>query len=159
MKTISQWIVANLIELDRENKDHYISEGNSFQNTLDSLHQEIIDLFCNISNRRFIQWHPAWDYFAEDYNLEITGTIEKGHGDTPSIHSFKKLIDKAKRDQTDAVVIGLNTEDKSADALVREINGRLIRLDSMGDPDEPNRNSYIKLMRYNALQLVRGLAD
>jgi len=158
VKILSQWIEKTLSELDVKNVDTYKKQRIQFQAALDSLDQDIKNRFRKLSRRKFIQWHPAWDYFADDYNLEILGTIEKGHGDSPSIQSFKLLIENARKYQTDTVVIGLYVENKSAETLAREIKGRLVRLDTMGHPKDLQRNSYIKLMRYNAQNLAGALS-
>jgi len=159
VKVLCQWLIQELIRLNMKNMDVYQKQGLIYQAALDSLDQKIQSQFGGLQNRRFIQWHPAWDYFAEDYDLEIIGTIEKGHGDTPSVQRFNKLIQKAKQFQTNLVVIGLHIENQSAKALEREINGQLVYLDSIGDPKDPERNSYIKLMLINAKKLFKGLSD
>jgi len=130
-----------------------------FQSQLDSLHQELIALFAPLSMRKFIQWHPAWNDFAADYQLEIIGTIEEGHGHEPSVRDFMQLIQKAKQQQVKTVVLGLNLHNKNVDALVREIDGRIARLDAIGSPDRPQASSYLKMMKQSAKTLANALKE
>jgi len=124
---------------------------------LDTTDAEISHILKPVKAKKMIQWHSAWDYFAADYGIIIAGTVESGHGDQPSVKRFKSLIDKAKREGIRAVAIGLNSEDRAASSLIREINGFQIRLDSIGSPDITDRSSYILLMKYNAETIARKL--
>ncbi len=154
---IAQFITKILSDVDPENRTNFEENLKSYQIKLSDLDNKIKTLFSDIPDKNFIQWHPAWDYFAEEYDLNITGTIEHGHGDEPSVKQFTEMIHRARKNHVWIIVIGLNLESKAAESLANEINGRLIRLDSIGDPDQPERSNYIDLMTYNAKQLSEAL--
>jgi zinc transport system substrate-binding protein len=124
---------------------------------LDKTDAEISNILKPVKAKKMIQWHPAWDYFADDYGIIISGTVESGHGDQPSVKRFKLLIDRAKREGIRAVAISLNSEDRTAASLIREINGFPMRLDSIGSPGDRGKSSYVLLMKHNAETLARGL--
>ena len=153
-KVIVSQITEIMTELDAENRDYYQRQAQEYLGLLGQLDVEIDGLWKDIEHKKFIQWHPAWDYFADDYGLEIVGTIEHGHGDRPSVKEFKTLVDEARRKHVKVVVIGLNLESSATEALVEEIAGKLVRLDTIGNPDDEDRNSYIKLMRHNGRMLA-----
>ena len=155
-KAIVSQITKMMVELDVENRDDFKRQAQEYLGRLDRLDVEVSGLWKEVEHKRFIQWHPAWDYFAHDYGLEIVGTIEHGHGDQPSVREFKSLVDEARRKHVKVVVIGLNLESSATEAMVDEIAGTLIRLDTIGDPEDEDRNSYIKLMRHNARLLVKA---
>jgi len=155
-KAIVSQITEIMVELDVENRDVYKRQAQEYLELLDRLDVEIDGLWKEVEQKRFIQWHPAWDYFAHDYGLEIVGTIEHGHGDQPSVREFKSLVGEARRKHVKVVVIGLNLESSATQALVDEIAGTLVRLDTIGDPEDEDRNSYIQLMRHNARLLVKA---
>jgi zinc transport system substrate-binding protein len=155
-KAIVSQIAEMMTALDEQNSSQYQSQAQEYLGRLDRLDVEIDGLWKEVEHKRFIQWHPAWDYFAHDYGLEIVGTIEHGHGDQPSVREFKSLVDEARRKHVKVVVIGLNLESSATQALVDEIAGTLIRLDTIGDPEDEDRASYIQLMRHNARLLARA---
>ena len=146
-----------LSTLDGDNADVYADNLRIYREQLHRLDERISSLFEGIGKKKFIQWHPAWDFFAEDYGLQIVGTIEHGHGDEPSVKDFQTLIAKAKKEKVRTIVMGLNVESRTAQTLAREIDGRLIHLDSIGDAESEDRNSYLTLMEYNALRLSEAL--
>ncbi|OVE78695.1 hypothetical protein BVY01_04680, partial [bacterium I07] len=104
-----------------------------------------------------IQWHPAWDYFAHDYGLNISGTVGQGHGDMPSIKHFQDLIRKGREQNVRGIVIGLHIQSSSADALSRELGVPLLHLDAIGTPENPAMDTYIEMMKHNAQYLAREL--
>jgi len=154
---IAQIITEILSDIDPENSENYKKNDHIYKVKLFNLDKKIKTLFTDIPDKKFIQWHPAWDYFAKEYGLNIEGTIEHGYGDEPSVKQFKEMIQHARSDKVRFIVVGLNLESKAAESLANEINGRLIRLDSIGNPEKPGRSNYIDLMLYNATQLSEAL--
>ena len=154
--SMAEEIASLLIEFNPVDSSGIRERLKSYQIRLDSLSRSIDVLFGECKEKRFFQWHPAWDYFAQDHGLYIAGTIEQGHGDQPSARAFSHLIHSARRQGIRIVVVGLHVESRSAVSLVREIGGRLVRLDTIGDPNDPEKNSYMKLMMYNARTLAHA---
>ena len=146
---LSSWFPGQS-KIINQQSNHYIER-------LDSLDRAIRSQLESVENRRFVQWHPAWDTFARAYGLEIAGTLSHGHGDKPSVKAFQNLIKSCRQNGIRVVVTGLNSEDALAESLASEIDGRLIRLDTIGDPKDPEKNTYIKLMHYNARILAESL--
>ncbi|MBN1782184.1 zinc ABC transporter substrate-binding protein [bacterium] len=130
------------------------SRALSYQERLDSLDTAIARRFATVRQRSFIQWHPAWDRFAADYHLTVFGTVEQGHGDEISMRAFSRLIADARRQQIRAVIAGARDQNNAIPAFVNEIGGVCLYLDILGDPADPDRNSYIRYMAMNAQQLA-----
>lgn len=156
-KRIAERITLEFVSLDEKNRSQYEKNLNSYLNELDRLDDKIAALFETVKMKMFIQYHPAWDFFAKDYGLDIAGTIESGHGDEPSVRELKRLIEKAKENQVKVIVIGLNLESKAAEVLKREIHGVLVRLDSIGSPKLNGKSNFLEMMNYNAKTLADAL--
>ena len=67
------------------------------------------------------------------------------------------MVEAVRRENAKAVVIGLHLKSRAAQALAREVGGQLVQLDSMGDPEDPEKNTYVKLMMDNARRLADAL--
>ena len=111
------------------------------------------------ANKAFIQYHPAWDFLAKDYGLSILGTISKGHAEAGSIKEFESLIRTAREQNVHIIVAGLNEESPLIKALAREIDGTILRLNTLGDPKNPEIDAYLKLMTWNGKRLAAVLND
>lgn len=152
-------ISRHLAELLPDSGIVFNQKASRFASRLDSLDLAIAGKFKDLSEKRFVQWHAAWDGFADDYDLNIIGTLHYGHGDEPALRSFGNLVKKARTHNVRIVVIGLNAESKTVLSFIREIDGKLIRLDTLGDPDNPDRSTYIRLLANNATILADALGN
>jgi len=108
------------------------------------------------AGQRFVQYHPAWDRFAEEMGLTITGTLSGGHGHEISPRTLANLIRTSRETGTRVVAIGLRKQSRTVETFVREINGVRVNLDAIGDPDDPSRDEFPELLIYNATQLAKG---
>jgi ABC-type Zn uptake system ZnuABC Zn-binding protein ZnuA len=154
---ITRIIENTLSGRDSTRSPLYHERALAYRNKLEKMHKDFDVLFQSVKVRSFIQWHPAWDYFSEEYGLEIAGTMEKGHGHTPSVKHIQNLVMKARQEGIRIVVVGLNVNSPTAEALAREIDGSLVRLDAIGDPGDPLRATYLDLMMFNASRLAEAL--
>ena len=142
-----------------ESADEIREHSLYYMDRLDSLDQAVRALFTDVDNPAFVQWHPAWDGFANAYGLDVTGTLSRGHGDRPGVKAFQQLVQSCRKNGVRVVVAGLHAEDDLAETLAGEIDGRLIRLDTIGDPDNPERDTYLKLMAWTARVLAKALKE
>jgi len=154
---IAAQISGLLSGIDPAGGKYFEKNLEEYRTELRALDAKISGMFGKCGNKKFIQWHPAWDYFAEDYGLEISGTIEKGHGDVISVRSFRDLIRKAARDRVGTITVELNVDSREVDALSRETGARVARMDSVGDPEVKEKSGYAALMLYNARILSESL--
>jgi zinc transport system substrate-binding protein len=152
-------IALTLCEMDTLHCEVYSQNLQKYQSRLDSLDREIRNQLLPFQNQAFIQWHPAWDGFASDYGLRIAGTLEYGHGDALPVRSFHQIIRRAKSEDVRLVVIDLNVKSDAVQALVHELDGRLLRLDAIGGPEKTDGNTYMKLMSNNARLLAQAFRE
>ncbi|MCX7680238.1 MAG: zinc ABC transporter substrate-binding protein, partial [Spirochaetes bacterium] len=77
-------------------------------------------------------------------------------------HSIKKIAELKKRaiqENIKVVIIDYYAQNNVATAFVREINGVAVRLDGIGDPNDPLRANYLSLMEFNAKKLSEALSQ
>jgi zinc transport system substrate-binding protein len=154
--------IAGMIEhymrlIDPRNGTYYRKNLDTYVEKLNTLDKTITGLFSNKSNKSFIQWHESWNYFASDYGLTVSGTVQREGSDRSSVRSIKEIVEYARRNHVTAIVVTLNSEKKSAQVLADEINGAIVELDGIGDPGSPDRSDCIKLLYYNAKTLAAAL--
>lgn len=69
---------------------------------------------------KFMIFHPAWGYFANDYNL-VQIAIKDG-GKTPKPRKVIELIEEAKRNNTKVISTNPELSDKVAKQMANELN-------------------------------------
>jgi len=156
-KDITNKICDIVSKIDPTHKDTYSNNTKIYLAKLEKLDSSLLVKFSKLKSKKFIQWHPSWDYFAKDYGLNIIATLEDGHGDEPSLKDMSLIIKKAKSEKVKIVVLDLNVQSKAVNTLISEIKGSIVSLDAIGNNSKKDRDTYLKLMEYNSNVLFNAL--
>ena len=114
---------------------------------IDSLDKDLKNSFKNLSQRKFIIFHPSLTYFARDYNLEqIPLEIE---GKEPSARQMKNIIDLAKREKLHIVLLQKGFNMDNARQIAKEINGKIIIIDPFDENWEKQLSNISKIITSN----------
>ncbi len=139
-------IYNGFISIDPNNKNYYIANKEEYLNLLSSLDHDIEQILQEKSIREFMVYHPAWSYFAKDYNLaQIPVETE---GKEPTAHGMERLIKHAKERNIKIIFASPQFNMKSAEVIAREINGLVVLID-------PLEKEYIANMR----KISKALAE
>lgn len=129
MKIQAENIYQGLIAVDPENKDTYSANKAALLSTLESLDAEIQAQLADLKTRKFMIFHPAWSYFARDYDLtQIPIEIE---GKEPSAKEMTELMKIAKEQQISVIFVQPQTSRRSADIIAKQIGARVEILDPL----------------------------
>jgi zinc transport system substrate-binding protein len=105
-------------------------------------------LLAPFQGRRFMVFHPAWGYFADDYGLEqIPIEIE---GKSPNARALARMIDQAKAENVRVIFVQKQFSTVSAEAVAKAIGGKVVAMDPLS-PD------YVNNFRRIAQTLVEGM--
>lgn len=122
-------IADGLIAIDSIHKSDYLKNAASYKSKLDLLDAEILAMFKDSPKRTFIVLHPAWGYFARDYNL-VELSIE-AEGKEPSVADIKNLVNLAKTRSIRTVFASPQFNSESARVVAREIGGTVDYIDPL----------------------------
>jgi len=131
VRIIAQNIEAALSEEDPANSDVYKANLDDFLQDIDALDEEISASLSTLTTRKFITFHPAWGYFARDYDLEQIA-IEVG-GNEPSAAEMADLITTAQENQIQIIFAQPEFSTKAAETIADEINGRVILVSPLAE--------------------------
>ncbi|NEZ61758.1 cation ABC transporter substrate-binding protein [Leptolyngbyaceae cyanobacterium CCMR0082] len=124
VKIQAQNIYQGLVTIDPENEATYQANLTQFLGEIDQLDQQIKQNLVGVENREFIVFHPAWGYFAQDYDLEQV-PIEVG-GQEPSAAELGELIQQAKAENIKVIFAQPEFSTKSAETIATEIAGEVL---------------------------------
>jgi zinc transport system substrate-binding protein len=96
---------------------------------LTELDSELAEDLSGVKNRSFIVFHPAFGYFARDYNLKQIA-VEQG-GKEPDADYIVRLIEEAKEQGIRVIFVSPQYSTKSAESIAREIGGKVVIIDSL----------------------------
>lgn len=147
-KIMVQNICNGLVQVDPANKAFYEQNRDDYLQKLDGLDQEIRTKLADVQNRAFIVFHPAWGYFARDYNLEEL-PIEVG-GKEPSAQDVELIIQKAKDFNIKIIFASPQFNPQMAEVIAHEIDGRVIFIDDLA-------KDYISNLRKVSSELAQAM--
>lgn len=147
-KLMVENICSGLIQVDPQDEAYYNRNRDEYLAKLDALDKYIQEGLSGLGNRRFVVFHPAWGYFAKDYNLEQV-PIEIG-GKEPSAKDIANLIQKAREQNIKVIFASPEFNPRSAEVIAKEIGGRVIFIDPLAE-------DYIDNMRVVLKELVQAM--
>nr|WP_320015843.1 zinc ABC transporter substrate-binding protein [uncultured Desulfobacter sp.] len=114
-----------LVAADPENKGFYTINYNAFIKELDALDQDLTGMLTDNVGIQFMVFHPAWGYFARDYNLKMIPIEIEGKAPKPA--QLQELIAHARVEGIKVVFVQPQFSSKSAELVAKEINGQVMR--------------------------------
>ena len=138
-----------LVQVDPKNREYYRRNMELYLEELDKLDREIREILKNVTNRHFMIYHPAWGYFAREYNLTQI-PVEK-EGKEPTVRGLMALIDQARRLKMKVIFVSPQFDRKKAETIAESIQGRIIFLD-------PLAKDYVDNLRSAALKIAQSMS-
>ncbi|KSV18974.1 MAG: zinc ABC transporter substrate-binding protein [Dehalococcoides mccartyi] len=130
-KVMVQNICDGLIQIDPDNRDYYEANCSAYLDQLTELDTDISQSLSGVENRSFIVFHPAFGYFARDYNLTQIGVEQEGK--EPNADYLIRLIEEAKANNIHVIFISPEFNTKSAEVIADEIDGQVVIIDPLAE--------------------------
>ncbi len=122
-------IASTLSLLDPTNGSIYLANANTYIASLQSADSLLISAFSAITMNKFIVFHPAYGYFADDYGLDMIAIEEDGKEATVS--HLTEVIDIANANHINTVFYQAEIDSLQVEAFAEEINGVMVVLDPL----------------------------
>lgn len=110
-------------------------------------------------DRNIVTYHNAFDRLAERYSLHVAVTltpIDSPGAMTPM--RMEQAIEAIGKYKLKVLFAEPQFPDDAASAVRAETGAAVMTLDPIGDANDPQRDTYQKLMRYNLDTLIKGLS-
>jgi zinc transport system substrate-binding protein len=121
----------------------------AFAARLDALDMKIKKDTSQFSVKQFVEFHPAWEYFAKRYGLTPVGTIEEFPGKEPTPKEIQKIIKQIDKYGIKAVFAEPQLSPKAAKVIADEAHVKVVMLDPEGKAGQSGNGDYILLMERN----------
>jgi zinc transport system substrate-binding protein len=122
-------ICDGLIEVDPANKEYYLQNKDSYLKNLRTIDAEFNNTFGSKEKRIFIVHHPAWTYFARDYELEQVPLMENEKEPGPKY--LGEVIELARKNNITTIFVEPQFNPKSAEVIAREMNASIVTIDPL----------------------------
>ncbi len=146
VKVMVEAIAEEMGKIDEENKELYNQNAENYIKQLDELDKEIKDVAETIKQKKFVVFHPAFGYIADDYGLEMFSLEEEGKEATPQ--HLQEMIDLAKKENIKVIFYQAELDSNQAKAYAEEVGGKTEQL-------EPLAADYIE----NLKKMINTIAE
>lgn len=144
---IVETIRDKMNEIDPANKEYYTENAKKYIDELSSINDDINDALKDVKNRKFIVYHPAFGYLADDYNLTMYALENEGKEATPQ--NLQNMINLAKAENIKVIFYQAEIDSSQSKAFAEEIGGKTIGLDPLSGDYIKNLKGMAKLMAEN----------
>lgn len=124
---IGKNIYETLVRYDHTNKEQYKKNYESFVKKAKKTDKKIKEILKDLPPKsRFMVFHPAWGYFAKEYNLEQMPIEVEGKEPKPKI--LAEIIKKARTYKIKAILTQPEFSKKGAQLIAKELNIKVISI-------------------------------
>ncbi|WP_298608031.1 zinc ABC transporter substrate-binding protein [uncultured Thiothrix sp.] len=143
-KQMAKQLADTFSKLRPEQSEQFNKNYTNFATELDQLDQELIELFKDKQNLKFMVFHPAWGYLADAYGLQqIPIEVE---GKEPGAKALAALIDEAKHAQVKTIFVQPQFSQRAAEQVAKAIGGHVISIDNLAEDYIPNLRKAARLI-------------
>lgn len=150
VKVIVNNMCDGLVGVDSRNKDFYEENRDAYLTRLDELNSDLKDEFKDREGSFFLVYHPAWGYFARNYDLNQLAIEDEGKQPGPA--GVTAIIDQAKEHGIKVILVSPQFDQSSAQVIADEIDGEVISVDPLAE-------DYIENLRDVATKMTEALAE
>jgi zinc transport system substrate-binding protein len=122
-KTMVNNIYEGLVEVDPENQEYYQKNRDEYLKKLDELDRNTTELLKD-KTRPILIFHPAFGYYARDYNLTMIGVMV--NDEEPSPQRIAMMVDTAQENNITVVYVEPQYDPKYMDAIASQIGGQVL---------------------------------
>ncbi len=148
VKLMAKKIKETLVRTEPQKEKYFEANLRAFHNDLDALDRDIREILARSDNHRFLVFHPAWSYFAEDYGLEQI-SIEDG-GKEPGARTLQKIIEKGKKLGIKVIFVQKQFSLSIAKKIAKMIGATVREMDPLAE-------DYLENMRLTATAISGAL--
>ncbi len=129
LRAAAKAVAAELERVDPEGAAEYRANLAALEAELDALDAELEAAFEALDRRAFLVQHPAWGHLAAQYGLEQVAIEEEGK--EPSPRRLVALVDRARREGFEVVLVQPGVSDVAARAVARELGAEVVTADPL----------------------------
>ena len=136
--------------VDPDRAGIYRENASGLQSRLRRLDAELAETLAPVSERGFVVFHDAWQYFDTRYGLRAVGSVTVDPERPPGAARLVEIRERLKEAKAECVFVEPQFEPRLIRALVAGTGAALGALDPLGATIEDGPELYFELMRFNA---------
>lgn len=128
-------IAEGLSAADPAHAEEYQRNAAAYTARLEALDAQVTELLSGVAGARIVTSHPAFEYLARDYGIEIVASLGQEPGEMPRTRDMAELVDTVRDMGISALFVERAYAEKAAEVLARETGIAIYTLDSLTSGD------------------------
>lgn len=149
-------IVDDLKNVDPKNADKYEANAKLYIEKLTELKNEMHIKAKTFNSKNIVTFHEAFEFFAEEFDLNIVAVIEREPGTSPSAKDLVEIVDTINELEVNAIFVEPQYLKTAATTIANETKVNTYELDPVVSGTF-EKDAYEKIMRKNIEVLEEAL--
>lgn len=129
LKQMARNVHDGLVQVDPAHAEDYDRNLQEYESRMDTLHENISAELAEYEGMEFMVYHPAWTYFAHEY--ELTQMAIEQEGQEPGPAGIQAIIDQAREHGIHVIFVSPQIDSSSAQVIAEEIDGEVVITDPL----------------------------
>ena len=151
-------ILEGLCRIDLKHQDAYESNAKEYLAKLEDLEREQQSLKEELAGKHIVIFHEAYAYVAEDYDMEISYTMDLDEERQVSAGEVADVMGAIEKNDISVVLAEELYGKDMGDTVERETDAKVCYLDTL-TRGEYEKDSYLDAMRHNMELLKEAFAE
>ncbi|MCD4786049.1 MAG: metal ABC transporter substrate-binding protein [Candidatus Eremiobacteraeota bacterium] len=159
MKKMAEDARDAYISIRPDQKEIFEQNCKIYQAKLDGLDKLYSEELSKFKKKDFITFHAFLGYLSKRYGLNEVAVISTSPGQEPDPRHIAEVIEILKKYRVKIVFAEPQFSPREAEAIAREINGKVAIVDPIGALDDPKRDTYVKNMKENLKAFTEAFSE
>ena len=154
---VAENIAKGLTRVSPEDSDYFERNKKAYLDKLDAVFDGLHRKLEPFKGTKVIQYHQSWDYFCNEFGLEIVGSLEPKPGIPPSPSHLKEVISWARHEGAELMLIEPYYPKRPVEFVARETGAKILRL-PFYTGGKKGIDGFLDNLKYNVEQIVEALS-
>jgi len=156
MREMIEPVRLHLVAVDPNHEADYIAGAAAYRKEVEAIDQEIRQMLNQVPARQVLAIRPGWGAMCKHYGLSLITPVNATEA-ALSAADLRELARVAKEKGIKTVFVDSSTSTAMRQQIEEKTGLKTVELDAMGSSAADGRNTWGKLMRYDAEELRKGL--
>lgn len=154
-------ILDEVIKLDNDNKDFYISNFNNQKNNFLNLYNDYSNKLKDVKNKSIVVSHAAFGYLCKDYNLKQIYVDGLSPNQEPNAKDIERIIETIKEYKISTIFYEELVSPEISKEIASETGAKIEVLNSLEglSKEESKDNDYLSVMKKNYDKILEACND
>jgi ABC-type Zn uptake system ZnuABC Zn-binding protein ZnuA len=157
VRIIVENIANGLIRVSPGDADYFAQNKAAYLEKVGEVYEALHERLGPFKGTKIIQYHQSWDYFCNEFGLEIVGSLEPKPGIPPSPSHLAELVSWAKHEGAKLMLIEPYYPKRPVEFVARETGAKVLRLPFYAGGVE-GIDGFLDNLTYNVSQIVEALS-